>query len=116
MEATASTLTSSAIPDYSESSMDSFDNRTDSPWEDDNVVSTNKRKHNPTDISRRLVTSSKLSSHGAATVGIKIPIHKAIYQEAARVKEYSVSTVYLGKWSMHFDGKHLERINLKKVS
>ena len=56
MEATVSTLTSSAIPDCSESSTDSFDNSTDSPWEDDNEASTSKSKHNPTVIARRLVT------------------------------------------------------------
>lgn len=128
MEATVSTLTSSAIPDCSESSTDSFDNSTDSPWEDDNAASTSKRKHNPTGIARRLVTSSKLSSHGAATVchqlsaeGIEIPtpcqsgIHKAVYKEAARVKKYLVSTLYLEKWSMHFDGKHIESFEYQAV-
>ena len=79
-----------------------------------------KRKHNPTGIARRLVTCSKLSSHGAAVVccqlsgeGFEIPtpcqsaIHKAIYTRAAQVKKHLVSTLHLEKWSIHFDGKHI---------
>ena len=63
MEATVSTLTSLALPDCSESSTESSENSTDSPWEDDNAASMSKRKYNPTGIVRRLVTCSKLSSH-----------------------------------------------------
>ena len=121
MEATVSTLTSLALPDCSESSTDSSKNSTDSPWEDDNAASMNKRKHNPTGISRHLVTCLKLSSHGAAVVccqlsgeGIDIPtpcqsvIRKAIYTRTAQVKKHLVSTLHLEKWSIHFDGKHIE--------
>ena len=94
-EATVPTLASSALPDCSESSTDSSENSTDSPWEDDNAASMFKRIHNPTGIARRLVTCSKLLSHGAAVVcrqlsgeGIEIltpcqsAIHKAIYTRA----------------------------------
>ena len=121
MEATVSTLTSLALPDCSESSTDSSENSTDSPWEDDNAASMSKRKHNPTGIARRLVICSKLSSHGAAEVcrqlsgeGIEIPtpcqsaIHKAIYMRAAQVKKHLVSMLHLEKWRIHFDGKHIE--------
>src|ERR1700761_1138310 len=119
MEATVSTFTSSAPPDCSESYTDSSNNSKDSPWEDENEASTSTRKHNPTGIARRLVTSSKLSSHGAAKVcrqlsgeGIEIStpchsaIHKAIYTRAAQVKKHLVSTLHLEKWSLHFDGRH----------
>lgn len=128
MEATVSTLTSSEPPDCSESSTDSSDNSKDSPWEDENAASTSTRKHNPTGMARRLVTSSKLSSHGAAKVcrqlsgeGIEIPtpsqsaIHKAIYTRAAQVKKHLVSTLHLEKWSIHFDGKHIEGIEYQAV-
>src|SRR5206468_1821949 len=84
--------------------------------EDENAASTSIRKHNPTGMARRLVTSSKLSSHGAAKVcrqlsgeGIEIPtpsqsaIHKAIYTRAAQVKKHLVSTLHLEKWRIHFD-------------
>ena len=128
MEATVSTLTSLALPDCSESSTDSSENSTDSPWEDDNAASMSKRKHNPTGIARCLVTCSKLSSHGAAVVcrqlsggGIEIPtpcqsaIHKAIYTRAAQVKKHLVSTLHLEKWSIHFDGKHIEGFEYQAV-
>ena len=128
MEVTVSTLTSIALPDYSESSMDSSENSTDSPWEDDNAASMSKRKQNPTGIARRLVTCSKLSSHGAAVVcrqlsgeGIEIPtpcqsaIHKDIYTRAAQLKKHLVSTLHLEKWSIHFDGKHIEGFEYQAV-
>ena len=108
MEATVSTLTSLALPDCSESSTDTSDNSTDSPWKGDNAASMSKRKHNPTGIARCLVTYSKLSSHGAVVVcrqlsgeGIEIPtpcqsaIHKAIYTRAAQVKKHLVNTLHL---------------------
>src|SRR5206468_7286076 len=120
MEATVSTLTSSEPPDCSESNTDSSDNSKDSPWEDENAASTSTRKHNPTGMARRLVTSLKLSSHGAARVcrqlSGEIPtpsqsaIHKAIYTRAAQVKKHLVSTLHLEKWSIHFDGKYIEGI------
>ena len=128
MEATVSTLTSLALPDCSKSSTDSSEISTDSPWEDDNAASMSKRKHNPTGIARRLVTCSKLSSHGAAVVwrqlsgeGIEIPtpcqsaIHKAIYKRAAQVKKHVVSKLHLEKWSIHFDGKHIEGFEYQAV-
>ena len=128
MEATVPTLTSLALPDCSESSTDSSENSTDSPWEDDNAASMSKRKHYPTGIARRLVTCSKLSPHGAAVVcrqlsgeGIEIPtpcqsaIHKAIYTRAAQVNKHLVSTLHLKKWSIHFDGKHIEGFEYQAV-
>ena len=79
-------------------------------WMSKEQASTSTRKHNPTGIARRLVTSSKLSSHGAAKVcrqlsgeGIEIStpchsaIHKAIYTRAAQVKKHLVSTLHLEK-------------------
>lgn len=128
MEATVSTLTSSPPPDYSESSTDSSDNSKDSPWEDENAALMSTRKHNPTGVARRLITSSKLSSHRAAKVcrqlsgeGIEIPtpcqsaIHKAIYTRAAQVKKHLVNTLHLEKWSIHFDGKHIEGFEYQAV-
>jgi hypothetical protein len=128
IEATVSRLTSSAPPDCSESSTDSSDNSKDSHWHDENAASTSTRKHNPTGIARRLVTSSKLSSHGAAKVcrqlsgeGIEIPtpcqsaILKAMYTRAAQVKKHLVSTLHLEKWSIHFDGKHIEGFEYQAV-
>lgn len=128
MEATVSTLSSSETPDCSERSTDSSDNSKDTPWEDENIASTSTRKHNRTGIARRLVTSSKLSSHGASKVcrqlsgeGIEIPtpsqsgIHKAIYKKAARVKKHLVSTLHLEKWCIHFDGKHIEGFEYQAV-
>src|SRR5206468_5426628 len=128
MEATVSTLTSSEPTDCSESSTDSSDNSKDSPREDENAASTSTRKENPTGMARRLVTSSKLSSHGAAKVyrqlsgeSIEIPtpsqsaMHKAIYTRAAQVKKHLVSTLHLEKWSIHFDGKHIEGIEYQAV-
>lgn len=121
MEVTDSILSSSVTPDYYETSSNSSNTSNDSPWEDEAAASTSTRKHNPTGIARRLVTSSKLSSHGAAKVchqlsdeGIEIPtpcqsaIHKAIYARASQVKKHLVSTLHLDKWSIHFDGKHIE--------
>ena len=121
-------LTSLALPDCSESSTDSTKNSTDIPWEDDNAALMSKRKHNPTGIARRLVTYSKLLSHGAAVVcrqlsgeGIEIPtpcqsaIHKAIYTRAAWVKKHLVSTLHLEKWSIHFDSKHIEGFEYQAV-
>ena len=124
MEATVSTLTSLALPDCSESSTDSSENSTDSPWEDDNAASMSKRKHNPTGTARLLVTCSKLSSHGAAVVcrqlsgdGIEIPTpcQTAIYTRAAQVKKHLVSTLHLEKWSIQFDGKHIEGFEYQAV-
>lgn len=126
MEATVST--NSEPPNCSESNTDSSDNSKDSHWEDENAASTSTRKHNTTCIARRLVTSSKLSSHGAAKVcrqlsgeGIEIPtpsqsaIHKAIYTRAAQLKNHLVSTLHLEKWSLHFDGKHIHGIEYQAV-
>ena len=92
----------------------------ESLWKEDAEVSSRKRKHNPTGAARRLVTSAKLSTHGAARVcrqlsgeGIKgaapsqPAIHKAIYKRAAEVKQHLMNTLHLEKWSLHFDGKHL---------
>ena len=42
VEATVFTLTSLALPDCSESSTDSSENSTHSPWEDDNAASMSK--------------------------------------------------------------------------
>src|SRR5206468_88465 len=42
-------------------------------------------------------------------------IHKAIYTRAAQVKKYLVSTLHLEKWSIHFDGKHIEGIEYQAV-
>ncbi len=123
MKATASALSSSAPTAQlsSDTSTDSSDTSEDSPWEDVAAASTSTRKHNPTGVARRLVSSSKLSFHGAAKVcrqlsdeGIKIPtlcqsaIYKAIYTRAAQVKNHLVSTLFLEKWSIHFDGKHVD--------
>ena len=125
IEATVSTLTSLALPDCSESSTDSSENSTDSPWKDDDAASMSKRKHNPTGIVRRLVTCSKLSSHGAAVVcrqlsGEEIPtpcqsaIHRAIYPRVSQ-KKHLVSTLHLEKWSIHFDDKHIEGFEYQAV-
>lgn len=61
-----STVDSSAPPE--ETSTDSSGNRKGISWEDENAASTSTRKHNPTGVARRLVTRSKLSSHGAAKI------------------------------------------------
>ncbi|CAH0551079.1 unnamed protein product [Brassicogethes aeneus] len=97
IEATVSTLTTSGPPDCSQSNTDSSNNSKYITWEDENEASTRTRKYNPTGIARRLVTSSKLSFHGAAKVcrqlseeSIEIPtpsqsaIHKAIYTRATQ--------------------------------
>ena len=53
--------------------------------------------------------------------GIEIPtpcqsaIHKAIYTRAAQVKKHLVSTLHLEKWSIHFDGKHIEGFEYQAV-
>ena len=53
--------------------------------------------------------------------GIEIPtpcqsgIHKAIYKRAAQLKEHLVSTLYLEKWSLHFDDKRIEGFEYQAV-
>ena len=53
--------------------------------------------------------------------GIEIPtpcqsaINKAIYTRAAQVKKHLVSTFHLEKWSIHFDGKHIEGFEYQAV-
>ena len=128
MEANVSTLTSSSIPVCSDGSTDSTDNSKDSLWADENAESPTKRRHNSTSIARRLITSSKLSSHKAERVcrhlrreGFEIPtptqpaIHKSIYKRALKVKNHLASTLHLEKWSLHFDGKHIEGFEYQAV-
>lgn len=119
---------SSAPPNCSEISTNSSDNSKNSPWENKNATSTSTKKHNQTDIARRLVISSKLLSHGAAKVchqlfggGIEIlipchsAIHKIIYTRAAQVKKNLMGTLHLGKWSIYFDDKRIQGFEYQAV-
>ncbi|QQP39678.1 Uncharacterized protein FKW44_013477, partial [Caligus rogercresseyi] len=110
------TKSSSVALDSSETGTDSCDTSEDSSMEDEAAPSTSTRKYNPTGVARRLVTSSKLSTHKAAKVcrqlsgeGIEIRI-PTLYRRAAEVKQHLVSTLHQEKWSLHFDGKKINRI------
>lgn len=124
----SATASSSVALDSSETGTDSCDTSEDSSMEDEAAPSTSTRKYNPTGVARRLVSSSKLSTHKAAKVcrqlsgeGIEIPtpsqpgIHKALYRRAAEVKQHLVSTLHQEKWSLHFDGKKIHGIEHQAV-
>ncbi|QQP40599.1 Uncharacterized protein FKW44_014704, partial [Caligus rogercresseyi] len=124
----SATESSSVALDSSETGTDSCDTSEDSSMEDEAAPSTRTRKYNPTGVARRLVTSSKLSTHKAAKVcrqlsgeGIEIRtpsqpgIHKALYRRAAEVKQHLVSTLHQEKWSLHFDGKKINGIEHQAV-
>ncbi|QQP32953.1 Uncharacterized protein FKW44_024153 [Caligus rogercresseyi] len=112
---------SSVVLDSSETGTDSCDTSEDSSMEDEAAPSTSTRKYNPTGAARRLVTSSKLSTHKAAKVcrqlsgeGIEIRT-PTLYRRAAEVKQHLVSTLHREKWSLHFDGKKINGIEHQAV-
>ena len=101
---------SSVASDSSKSSTNSCDTSKDSSWEDEAAPSTSTKKHNPTGVARRLVTSSKLSTYRTAKLcrhrsgeGIEIPtpsqqgIHKILFKKAAEVRQHLVSTLHREK-------------------
>lgn len=124
----SATACSSVASDSSETVTASCDSSEDSSWEDEAEPSTSTRKHHSTGVARRLVTSSKLSIHGAARVcrqlsseGMEIPtpsqpgIQKAIYRRAAEVRQHLIDTLHQEKWSLHFDGKKLNGVEHQAV-
>ncbi|QQP52056.1 Uncharacterized protein FKW44_004064 [Caligus rogercresseyi] len=105
----SATESSSVVLYSSETGTDSCDTSEDSSMEDEAAPSTSTRKYNPTGVARRLVTSSKLSTHKAAKLcrqlsgeGIEIRT-PTLYRRAAEVKQHLVSTLHQEKWSLHFD-------------
>ena len=131
LEASAPNLaTASSSVDLvsSESSSDSSDTSEESSWEDEAAPSASKRKHDSTGVAKRLVISSKLSTHKTSKLchqlsgeGIDIPtpsqqgIHKALLEEAEQLKQHLISTLHREKWSLHFDGKRIQGIEYQAV-
>ena len=122
------TANSSVASDSFETSTDVCDTSEDSLWEDEAAPTKRTRKHNPTGVARRLVTSSKLSIYRTARLcrqhsgdGIEIPtpsqqgIYKVLLKKAAEVKQHLVSTLRCEKWSLHFDGKQIQGIKHQAV-
>ena len=84
--------------------------------------SPKKRKYNKTKIATNLVTSSKISTNKAAKIckrlahdGIEIPtpsqaaIYKSTFREAVKLKDEFKNTLKTEHWSLHFDGKQIEK-------
>ena len=93
------TASSSVASGSFETSTDVSDTSEDSFWEDEAAPTKRTRKHNPTGVARRLVTSSKLSTYRTARLccqhsgeGIEIPtpsqqgIYKVPLKRAVEVK------------------------------
>ena len=87
--------------------------------ESDKYPSTRK-KYCKTNTATKLVISSKLSTHRAATVCRKLPqdgisietpsqsgVYKSTIKQATKLKEMK-KTLQLENWSLHFDGKRLD--------
>lgn len=119
-ESTAVPSSSYSI-DVSESSADSEESEYEEDEEDDNFGHKSTRTHHKSKVAANLVTSTRVSINKAAKIckqlsrdGINIPtpsqaaIHKSTFKEAGKVKEEMIKNLQNEKWSLHFDGKHIE--------
>lgn len=93
-----STLSNSVPSDCFKTSTDSSDNSKDSPLEDKNAASTSTRKHNPTGVARRLVTSSKLSFHETPKVCRRFLVNALKSQPHVSQQSLRLSTRELIRW------------------
>ncbi|ELT87419.1 hypothetical protein CAPTEDRAFT_188236 [Capitella teleta] len=59
--------------------------------------------------------SGRSGQRGLCQPASQPAIHKAIYKRAAEVKQHLVNTLHQGKWSLHFDGKHLDGLEHQAV-
>ncbi|MEJ2259198.1 MAG: hypothetical protein P8X78_01585 [Nitrosopumilaceae archaeon] len=105
----------------------SSDNGTDSVCseysdEDDRSPPRTTRKYSKSKIATKLVTSTGVSTSKAAKickqlsddgVDIQTPsqaaIYKSTFREAAKLKEEMIQTLQMEQWSIHFDGKHIDK-------
>jgi hypothetical protein len=93
-----------------------------SEYEDESGPRPPTRKHNKTKVATNLVIATKVSTRGASKIckqlsldGIDIPtpsqpgIYNATFREAAKLKEEMIRNLQMEQWSLHFDGKHIEK-------
>lgn len=80
------------------------------------------QKYQKSDIATKLVTATNVSTNKASKIcnqlsrdGIKIPtpsqpaIYKATFREAAKLKKEMIQNLKSEQWSLHFDGKHIDK-------
>ncbi|CAI9719418.1 Hypothetical predicted protein [Octopus vulgaris] len=97
------------------------DDRVDQNDSESNVTYSSTRKHNTSAIATRLVTGTNVSTNKAAKICnqlseevIDIPapsqqgIYKALFKKAGEMKKHLIDSLRNQKWSLHFDGNHID--------
>ena len=80
------------------------------------------RKYSSCKMTTNLVIYNKVSINKASNIvkkmseeGVKVPtpsqsgIHKSLYKEAKKYKEILIKELRKENWSLHFDGKNIDK-------
>ena len=123
-----SSNSSSYYPGFSDSDSEADDSEYENNEEEDETTPTPSRKHHKSKIAVNLVTSTRVSTNKAANIckqlareGIDIPtpcqsaIYKSTIKEAIKLKEEMIEKLHMESWSLHFDGKHIDRMDYQVV-